>query len=51
MQKAVIWGAGSAGRRILNMSKDSYEVICFVDSDPSKHNTKVSQNTERGGAF
>ncbi len=37
MQKAVIFGAGGTGRRILGMIRDSYDVLCFVDNDTSKY--------------
>ncbi len=37
MQKAIILGAGGTGRRIHDMVKDSYEVLCFVDNDKSKY--------------
>ena len=37
MQKAVIFGAGGTGRRIHNMIRDSYDVVCFVDNDTSKY--------------
>lgn len=40
MKTAVIFGAASSGRAVYEMNKDSFEIICFVDSDESKWGRK-----------
>ena len=44
MQKAVIFGAGACGKHILEMIRDSHDVLCFVDNDTSKY-------VPRGGGY
>jgi ubiquinone/menaquinone biosynthesis C-methylase UbiE len=42
-RSVVIWGAGTAGRRVLNLVLDVGGAIdAFVDSNPSKHGTSVA---------
>ena len=36
MRKGVIWGAGGTGRHVYEMTRDSLDIICFVDSDETK---------------
>lgn len=35
-KRVVIFGAGTAGRRIYDMTKDHADILCFVDNDPEK---------------
>lgn len=36
MKKGVVFGAGGTGRHVFEMSRDSVEILCFVDSDETK---------------
>ena len=39
----MVWGAGAAGRRVLNLVLDLGGTIdAFVDSNPAKHGTSVA---------
>ena len=37
MKKAVVWGVGSTGRHVCDMSREDFDVLCFVDNDTSKY--------------
>lgn len=39
MKKAVIFGAGEMGKRIYEMCRDSYDILCFVDNYKPKYVT------------
>lgn len=39
MKKVVLVGAGGGGKRIFNLIKDKYEILCFWDNDESKNGT------------
>jgi O-methyltransferase len=39
MKKTIIFGAGPVGQSILYRTKDTYQVIGFVDNDKAKHGT------------
>ena len=42
-RSVVVWGAGAAGRRVLNLVLDlGGAVDAFVDSNPAKHGTSVA---------
>lgn len=36
MYNVVLFGAGESGRRVFHMLKEKYNIICFVDNDPTK---------------
>ena len=43
MRKGVVFGAGGTGRHVYEMSKDSAEILCFVDNDETKWG-RLSEN-------
>lgn len=36
MRRGVVFGAGGTGRHVYEMSKDSVDILFFVDSDETK---------------
>lgn len=47
--KVVIFGAGGTGRRIMNMIRNSCEILFMVDNDESKWDSMV--DIPGGGYF
>ena len=45
MKKAVCWGAGSIGRHVLEMCREQYDVLCFVDNDKQKYSEGGGRTT------
>lgn len=43
MKQAVIYGASATGKSLYEKVKDTYDIICFVDGDARKHNSKVCE--------
>lgn len=39
--KFVIFGAGLLGKSYYKLLKDEYDIVCFADSEPKKHETKL----------
>lgn len=41
-RKLIIWGAGKTGRLAFEQYKNSYNIICYVDSNPQKWNCLIN---------
>lgn len=50
MSKIIIFGAGNCGRLIAqNLINKGNEILCFIDNDPLKADSKIELNSNGGG--